>query len=308
MKRVVSVSLGSSKRNHKVNEVILEEEFQIERIGTDGSLIKAASLIEEYDGHVDAFGLGGADIYISAGARRYILRETSRLAKAAKKTPVVDGSGLKNTLERKTIGYLVSSENMEFQNKKVLMVCAMDRFGMAESFEAQGADTVYGDLMFSLGIPIPLYSLKTLDGLAKIFAPLVCQLPFRYLYPTGKGQEAQGKKKYEEYYQQADVIAGDFHYIRKYLPSKLPGKIIITNTITPADVDMLRDIGIEILVTTTPNLGGRSFGTNVLEAVLVVLTGKKPENITSNDYDDLLEELNFKPWIKYIQEKKEANV
>lgn len=308
MKRVISVSLGSSKRNHKVNEVILGEEFQIERIGTDGSLIKAASLIEEYDGHIDAFGLGGADIYISAGARRYVLRETSKLAKAAKKTPIVDGSGLKNTLERKTVEYLVTSENMEFKNKRVFMVCAMDRFGMAESFEAQGADTVYGDLMFGLGIPIPLYSLRTLDRLARIIAPLVCQLPFKYLYPTGKKQEGQSKQRYERYYRQADVIAGDFHYIKRYLPSKLPGKIIITNTITSDDVNMLADIGIETLITTTPNLGGRSFGTNVLEAILVALTDKKPEDITSTDYDDLLDKLKFKPWIKRVQEKKEAGV
>jgi len=35
MKRVVSVSLGSSKRNHSVITEILGETFLIERIGTD---------------------------------------------------------------------------------------------------------------------------------------------------------------------------------------------------------------------------------------------------------------------------------
>ncbi len=38
MKHVVSVSIGSSKRNHKVTIELLGEEFIIERIVTDGDL------------------------------------------------------------------------------------------------------------------------------------------------------------------------------------------------------------------------------------------------------------------------------
>ncbi|MGE5653834.1 MAG: quinate 5-dehydrogenase, partial [Bacillota bacterium] len=45
MKRVVSVSLGSSKRNHAVETEILGEQFRIERIGTDGDMNKAIAMI-----------------------------------------------------------------------------------------------------------------------------------------------------------------------------------------------------------------------------------------------------------------------
>ena len=309
MKRVVSVSLGSSKRNHEIDEIILGEKIKIERIGTDGSLAKAVNLIEELDGHVDAFGLGGTDLYISAGSRRYAIREAGKLAKAAKKTPVVDGSGLKNTLERKTIEYLSENENIKFNSLKVLMVCAMDRFGMAESLEAKGANMVYGDLMFALGIPLPIYSLKALDRLARVIAPVICQLPFKYIYPTGSGQDVRNEKsRFESYYYDADIIAGDFHYIKKHLPSRLSGKTIITNTITADDIVMLTEIGIERLITTTPNLGGRSFGTNVLEALLITISDKNPQEIGSKDYDYLLEKLNFRPWIKNLQDQREALV
>jgi hypothetical protein len=41
----------------------------------------------------------------------------------------------------------------------------------------------------------------------------------------------------------------------------------------------LRQKGVETLITSTPNLCGRSFGTNVMEAVLVALMGKRPEEI-----------------------------
>ncbi|HHW07851.1 MAG TPA: quinate 5-dehydrogenase [Clostridia bacterium] len=300
MKRIVSVSLGSSKRNSKVETEILGEKVLIERIGTDGNKQKAIELIKELDGQVAAFGLGGTDLYVQAGNRRYLIREAADIARAAKKTPIVDGSGLKNTLERKVIRYLAEQQVIDFTRKKVLMVCAMDRFGMAESFAAAGADVTYGDLVFVLGLPIPLKSLKALDRIARLLAPIIVQLPFKYLYPVGEKQE-EIKPKYSRYYYEADVIAGDFHYVKKFLPAKLPGKTVITNTVTSDDVAMLKERGIELLITTTPELNGRSFGTNVMEGLLIALSNKDPREITPKDYEELLEKIDLKPRIQYLQ-------
>lgn len=300
MKRVVSVSLGSSKRNSKVEAEILGEQILIERIGTDGSKQKAIELIKELDGQVDAFGLGGTDLYVQAGNRRYLIREAADIARAAQKTPIVDGSGLKNTLERKVIKYLGEQSIIDFSKKKVLMVCAMDRFGMAESLVAAGADVTFGDVMFVLGLPIPLKSLRALDRLARVLAPILCQLPFKYLYPVGEKQE-KINPRYSRYYQEADIIAGDFHYVKRFMPEKLPGKIIITNTVTSDDVAMLKERGVELLVTTTPELNGRSFGTNVMEGMLIAISNKDPKEITPRDYEELLEKIDLKPRVQYLQ-------
>ena len=59
MKRVLSISLGSSKRDHVVETRILGEDFLIERRGTDGDKKKAYQLFTELDGQYDAFGIGG---------------------------------------------------------------------------------------------------------------------------------------------------------------------------------------------------------------------------------------------------------
>ncbi len=302
MKSVVSVSLGSSKRNHKVELEILGENFIIERIGTDGDLQKAIRLVSELDGKVDCFGLGGIDLYVFAGKKRYIIREAANIAGAAKKTPIVDGSGLKNTLERKTIQYFQDNKIIDFAGRKVLMVCAMDRFGMAETLDELGAKMTYGDLIFALGLPIPLYSLKTLDRLARIIAPIVVRLPFKYIYPTGRKQELDNKgSRYNKYYHEAEVIAGDYHFIKKYMPMDLTGKMIITNTITRDDVQNIKNRGALFLGTTTPNLEGRSFGTNVVEAVIVTLLRKDKCELTSENYTTMLNRLEFKPYVEWFK-------
>lgn len=294
MKRIVSVSLGSQTRDHRAEVEFLGEKVVVERIGTNGDLQKAIGLISSLDGQVDAFGMGGIDLYLFAGSKRFIIKDAAQLAKAARKSPIVDGSGLKNTLERRLVNFLQNRVDLDLKGKKVLMVSGVDRFGMAEAFYGLGCRMVFGDLIFALGIPIPIRTLRSLRILAHILLPVITRLPFTVLYPTGSKQETV-TPKYAKYYEEADLIAGDFLYIKKYMPANLAGKIIVTNTVTSADLAELGKRGASLLVTSTPEIAGRSFGTNVMEALLVSFAGKKPAELREQDYLDLLEKLKFEP-------------
>ena len=59
------------------------------------------------------------------------------------------------------------------------------------------------------------------------------------------------------------------------MPDKMDNKVIVTNTTTPEDVEFFRETGCKYLITTTPVIDGRSFGTNVIEAALIEISGKK---------------------------------
>ncbi|MFZ5642014.1 MAG: quinate 5-dehydrogenase [Bacillota bacterium] len=304
MKKIVSVSLGSSKRDHSVRTVMLGVEFEISRRGTDGDFEKAVSLLKEMDGNVDAIGLGGIDLYLCAGKTRYTVNDGQKLLESVKKTPVVDGSGLKNTLERETVYYLRKNTNLLPAGSRVLMVSAVDRFGMAEALSELGCDVTFGDLIFSAGIPYPIKTVEELQEIAGKTLPEMVKLPFHMLYPTGEKQDTQDEKKVEKYghyYHEAEIIAGDYHLVRRYMPGNLKGQMVITNTTTRDDVDFLRSKGVGCLVTTTPELEGRSFGTNVMEAALLVLLGKRWEDITPGDYLKLMDRLDMKPRIQRLQ-------
>ncbi len=299
MKKVVSVSLGSSKRDHKANVKLLGEDFEVKRLGTDGDFQKAQELLAKLDGKVDAFGLGGIDLYLWAGGKRYPIRDALKLKEVVKKTPVVDGSGLKNTLERKVVEYLID-KGMDLRGKKVLMTSAVDRFGMAESLHRAGCEVLYGDFIFGLNLPIPIRSFQTLTYLAKALLPVITKMPFQILYPTGEKQEKEPLEKYSKYYRESDIVAGDFLFVRKYMPADMKGKWVLTNTITQDDVEDFRKRGVEYLITTTPVIEGRSFGTNVMEAVFVAILGKDPEEIKPYEYLELLEKLNFEPRVEKL--------
>jgi hypothetical protein len=300
MKRAVSISIGSSKRDKAVEMTLLGEKISIERIGTDGDMEAAALKYKELDGKVEAFGVGGGDLGILVDGKWYEFHSVKPMVRFIKKTPVVDGSGLRNTLEKKAAPFVMEKlgDYVNQLGKKALVMTGADRWGLTRSFLDAGFACTFGDLLFSLDIPIPLHTDKQIKILAALLLPVATRLPFEWIYPVGEKQEER-KPKFSKYFYQATVVAGDCHYIKRYMPEDMKGKIVVTNTTTPEDVELFCKVGVKYLVTTTPVLEGRSFGTNMMEAALVAISGKgRP--LTLAEYNELLEKFDFQPQLQQL--------
>ncbi len=301
MKRAVSVSLGHSDRDKTAELELFGEKVIIERRGVDGDIEKATALFNELDGQVDAFGVGGIDLWVQMGERRYPIRAAQKMVKDVRQTPVVDGTGLKMTLERQAAKTLVEILGPEYASGRVLHTAAVDRYGMTLGFLDYDYEMVCGDLMFALGVPIPVRSLRGLHILGRLLMPVVGFLPISVLYPTGEKQD-EVVPKFTKYYEWATVVAGDCHYIKRHMPDDLGGRVIVTNTTTPKDMTMFQERGVQYVMTTTPVLNGRSFGTNMLEAALTAVAGKK-RPLTFDELNDLIRQLDLKPSLLDLTEK-----
>ena len=300
MKRAVSVSLGSSIRDKSVVVELLGEKVRVERIGTDGDMEKAAQLYGDLDGKVDAFGVGGADLGLTVGEKWYALHSVKSMVRFVKKTPIVDGSGLKLTLEATVASFIREKipEYIDLHGKKALIMTGADRWGLARSFLDDGYDCTFGDLVFSLGIPVPLHTERQLKWLAALLIPIASRVPFEWIYPTGEKQEER-KPKHEDLFWWATVTAGDCHYVKRYMPDDMQGKVVVTNTTTEEDIALFRSVGVKYLVTSTPVLDGRSFGTNMMEAALIAVSGKgRP--LSQEEIRGILDQLDFKPQLQEL--------
>jgi hypothetical protein len=298
MKRAVSISIGSPTRDKAVTVELLGEQVSIERIGTDGDMEKAARLYQELDGKVDAFGVGGADLWVMVADHWYPLYSVQPMIRFIKETPVVDGAGLKNTLEYRIAPFIEKKIGDYIKEKKAFVTLGVDRWGMSKSFLNAGYECIFGDLMFGLGLPFAVHSEQSLKTLASLMMPVAGRLPFEWVYPTGENQEVR-KPKWTKYYQWGSVIAGDCHYIKRHMPERLDGKVIATNTTTESDVKLFTESGVKYLVTSTPVLEGRSFGTNMMEAALIAVSGKHRE-LTREELNELLDQLGFEPQLQEL--------
>ena len=313
MKRAVSVSLGSSTRDKKVIVNFKGQQISVERIGTNGDIEKAKQLYTELDSQVDAFGVGGVDLYLRLEGREYPLRAALKLVEGVKQTPVVDGRGLKHTLERRVfelaapaLHNTLSGTEREVQGlilegvphfRRAFIPVAVDRIGLSQAVTEVSDEVIFGDLMVALGIPIPVRGIRNFKRVARVMLPFVSYFPMSMLYYGSSGSEHE--PKYQKYWLESDLLAGDFLFMRKYLPDDLSGKTVITNTTTEENVQFLRERGVRLMITTTPRYEGRSFGTNMMEAALTAYAGKgRP--LSDDELNALIDELDLRPSVQVL--------
>ena len=301
MKHVISISLGSSARNHRTETTLLGQPIIIERIGVDGDHKAAHELYLEYDGKVDAFGFGGADLGLTVDGRFFHLHTVRHLVDGVK-TPVVDGESVRQAVERHYAQRLLPLLPAH-SPKRVMFCVGMARYALVESFHEAGYEAIYGDLAFGLGIPMFVHSIDAVKRLSRTLLPILGRVPLQWLYPMGEDQE-KIEPKYEDKYMWAQIIADDFHYIKKHLPDELNGRIIVTNTTTPTDIERLRDRGASYLCTTTPRFEGRTFGTNVMEAAMTAIAGKN-RPLTPQEVRHMLTDEQLRPTILDLQRNVE---
>lgn len=305
MKRAVSISIGSSKRDKATQVNILGETVSIERVGTDGDMKKANALYRELDGKVDAFGVGGAILGIMLEDKWSTMHSVQSLISGVTQTPIVDGTGLKMTLEKKITDVINKDLAGIVNEKRAFVAVALDRWGSARAFLDDGYEVIFGDLMFAMGLSIPVRSEKQIRALGNALLPIMSRLPFEWVYPTGEKQNER-EPKFQQFFEWATVVAGDCHYLWKYMPEKLPGRVIVTNTTTTTDQEFFRNAGIKHLITTTPILDGRSFGTNMIEAAIIAAMGRKEpvDYAHPGNYFEIMEkaicEIPLRPQVKEL--------
>ncbi len=298
MRHVVSVSLGSSRRDKRVEIELLGEKVVLERIGTDGDVGRAVKLYTELDSKVDALGVGGIDLAMGTDKHSYPIKAACRMVNGVRHTPVLDGRGLKYTLERQCMRHIEAQLGNAIQPKRALVNVGVDRYGMAQSLIEAGYNTIFGDLQFGLGLPIPLKGLRTLDVLLRLLSPIASRLPIRMIYPTGEKQH-HTVPRFTRWYRWATVIAGDCGYTKRHMPASLPGKTILTNSTTEEDVARFQQAGARYLVTTTPRFDGRSFGTNMLEGALVAVAGRG-RRLSHAELEAMIADLDLHPHIQHL--------
>ena len=304
MKRIVSISVGSSARDHTTRHTFLGQECEISRQGTNGDFKKAIQLYQELDGKVDAFGAGGVEFFLQVEDKRYYFRDVKRIRDAVKISKMGDGNGVKGLLEKRAFEYLEKylneKEGRSLKGMPALKTTVVERYSMGKAMVDAGLDVTFGDFMFALGLPLAIRKLSTARLVAATLLPVVTQVPFSWLYPLGSEQDKPPQPKWTKYYQRSQVIAGDFLQIRQYMPDDLTGKIIVTNTTTQKNVEELKKRNLHILVTVTPRLEGRSFGTNVMEAILLALMDKPQSEVTQADFLELINRIPLEPNIELL--------
>jgi predicted amino acid dehydrogenase len=302
MRKVVSISLGSSERDYEFSAEFFGRAFHVRRIGCDGDVDLARRMVREHDGQVDAIGLAGMAVEFRVGRRVYRHRPTLRVARAARYTPVVGGRGLRRVVDRWAVADLAEREKELFHRRNVLFMSGIANWDLVEGLREHTDSLTFGDPILHFGAPTPLRGVQALEGYARVAMPLLTRRPYVSFFPRGPAGENLQIRMLRPWVQRADIVVGDLSLIRHYCPSDMRNKVVLTDSIDDEALADLRQRGVRVVCSTMPSIGGaRSIGLGVLQAIMVANLDKRPATITADDYMDLVRELNLRPRLIHVQ-------
>ena len=271
--------------------------FFVKRVGTDGSFKKALDLLQEEK--YDAAGLGGINLYYLLGEKRYSLYDAEKIKRKVLR-PLADGSYLKPFLDEKAIK-LAFEMGLLKKNFRAILTSYLDRPWLYNSLKKVGArEVLIGDAAFALKLPVFFSNKDFFSFLGHLSLPILRRVPIKYLYPLGEKQE-KNMPRYNKIFAKSQVIAGDFHFIRRFCPD-ITGKVVITSTLRAEDLVFLKSKGALAVVGAGGDFNGISMGANILEAMAIAYFGKKPWEITESEYLEFLEAISYKPLLKIFSQ------
>jgi len=284
--------------------------IELETVSCDNDLDRARELIRCHQGAVQAVALNRMPVTLRLLGAQASHRLTESLRSASKRTPVVDGLGIRDALERWGVTLADRAQPGIFADKRVLMVPGLNHSGLAAAFVSHGCEVRYADPLVFFGLTrFPgMASRTTLEQAAtSILETLRCD-PLARLCPAPEPRETHGQARL---FRWADVLAGDIATIRRFAPPELRHKTIVVESVTQEDLDDLAGRGASIVVTVMPSLsavGALAGHTSaVVEAVLVALRPDPELSLDEDTYLDLIADLDWIPGIRYLQ-AEEADV
>ena len=302
MKKIVSISLGSPDYDYEFEKEVLDHRYHVRRIGTGGDVRLARRLVREHDGQVDAIGLAGMSVEFHVADRTYKHRETLRIAHAARYTPVVGGRGLKRILDRWAIRDLAAREPGIFTRKNVFFLSGVANWDIYSVMREFTENVSFGDPILHFGVPTVLEGERSFRRYARVSMPLLTRRPYVTFFPRGRTGEDLQHLLLSQPFQKADIIVGDLSLVLHFTPDDLRGKTVVTDTIDEDRLNLLRERGVDVVCTTTPEVfPNKRADLNVLQAIFIAHLGKPPDQIGDDDYLDLIRLMEARPRVIYAQ-------
>ena len=293
MKKVVTVTLGSSKQDFELQTDFLGERFSVKRMGADGDHRKAWEMLRRQQANADAVGVGETSDHYQVGLRTIINRETEKLTKVVTRVPVTTGTTLRRLLQVRAVRYVQKELGGYFNNNRVLFLSGMRNYEIAVALSEYTKNLSFADPVFQAGSPVLLGSLAQLELYARGNELVAGQKPFRLLEKSLGGLKTL---RVANAMAKAHLVVGTFSEIKAVgSASNLEGKTIITSAVHDDQLAFYKQCKVNLVIDVTPNLFGKVVGVATLEAMILAHLGRNASELADDEFEEIITELDIKP-------------
>ena len=305
MKTVISISLGHPDQDYEFETEFLGQTFRVIRKGTGRDVGKAETLLNEAQNQADAVGLGMVRDHYVVGPHHLTQAGTERLEHCVTRVPVTTGATLRRILQEWAVRHTQVELGHFFDNARVLFFSGQANYRVASVLSEFTGNLFFADPFMQFGVPRLLTSLHQLERYSALTAPLVDHKPSHVLTPSLLASPvlAMTRKLLDGSLHQAvrdaHVIVGRYDQLQHYGREDLADKTLITSGISEDRLARLKALGVAMVVDYSPWVLPRPVGVNVLEAMITAALGRSPEQLTQDDYLEIIATLGMTPRILY---------
>lgn len=293
MKKVVSVTMGSSKSDFSFEADFLGEHFKVQILGADGSSKKAWELLRRQQASADAIGLGGVVDPCHVGTTTIVNRTTQGLLNVVTRVPVTTGTTLRRLLQVHAVRHVQRELGHYFNNNLVLFLSGMRNYEIAVALSDYTENLSFADPVFQAGSPLLLGSLTQLELYAKGNEFVAGVKPWRMLEKSFAGLK---NLRVARAVGNAHVIVGGFDEIKAVgSHTNLNGKTLITSAVDDEQLAYYKQCKVNLVIDVLPKLFERVIGINALEAMILAKLGRPAEEIADEDFEEIIAELRIQP-------------
>lgn len=295
---IVNVSLAGSDRDYDEDVTFLEQDFRLLRIGTNGDVDAAESLVRKWADEASAIAVTGIRDARATGLYDGELEAVERVMRAASAIPVTDGHALSSVLQEWAVRHVQSQMPGYFNNARTVILGGSNHDRTTRILREFTQNIEYSDPLLRLGVP-ELLNHNPVLGLAAD----VGLWPIKHLPGAVKSQiKAPGHRISEALARQAardaDVIVATFDELTGLDLADLAGKTIISTAISDERLADLAARGVDMVLDDTPQPFPVTISTAVLEAMMRSIASHGGK-LTDDDLLDMIVGAELEPRVLY---------
>ncbi|HYO18862.1 MAG TPA: dehydrogenase [Dermatophilaceae bacterium] len=295
---IVHISLTGSERDYDEHVSFLHHEFRIVRMGTNGDVAAAESLVQKWADEAAAIAVTGIREARAAGLYDGELEAIERVKRATTAVPVTDGHGLRDVLQEWAIRHVQTEMPGFFSNARTVVLGGVNHDRTTRILREFTPNLEFADPLLRLDLPARLDANPVLGLAANVGMWPVRRLPgpVKSLVkaPGGRVSNAMARRAARD----CDVVVATYDELTGFGLEDLAGKTVISSAISQDRLAELASRGVDMVLDSTPQPFHVTVVAAVLEAMMLA-TVAGSGGLTNDDLLDMIVSAGLEPRVLY---------
>ncbi len=297
---VVNISLSGPERDYDHSVEFLGKSFRIVRVGTGGSVKRAAEELRNWSGRAAAIGISGVHDAQVAGTLKGNPDKLRKAAAASAEAIVTDGHRLRNVLQEWTIRHVAGEMPGYFANARVVVLGGRNHFRTTRVLSESTQNLRFADPAVEYGLSDIHTPFELFERAVSASGWLLDKLPSAVVSAaTGPGRtfiESRVRKALQD----CDVVVATFRELAQFELDDLKGKTLISTSIGEERLNSLRERGVDLILDDVPQpFDGVVVNEATLEALMLVAGEAEESRLSDDDLLEMIQSAELQPRILY---------